>query len=218
MNKEYYLKLANIYRKLIQAFFSMPFKYGFSNNKEENFNRDILNLYEKYLQLLIKHQEEIPSLENDNKLKNVSCYLYALGLSIPTIFKNIYEALLPWQCGADPGEISGFAPFIDNWSEDELLERLFADLDTLKIKAYPSTINAPIKHDGYKIACFLDKDGKDFHFARQNQNDIWSQKMGFDKKIYLSDNPMAFLDRIPDYDYKLVRTLEIVKSRERKRG
>ena len=108
MEREYYLKLTNIYLKLMQMFFVMPFKYGFSSDKEKNINREILSLYKKYLQLLIKYQEAIPCLENDNKLKNVSCYLYALGLNIPTIFKNVYESLLPWQFGADPGEISGY--------------------------------------------------------------------------------------------------------------
>ena len=218
MEKEYYLKLINIYRKLIQMYFILPFKYGFSNNKGKNINRDILNLYKNYLQLLIKYQESIPCLENDYKLKNVSCYLYALGLNIPTIFKNVYESLLSWQFGADPGEISGYDAFINCWTETELINRLYADLDTLKIKAYPSTVNASNKHNGYKIACFLDKDGKDFHFVRQNPNGIWSQKIGFDKNIYLSDNPMAFLDEIPHYNYELIRTLEIVKPNERKRG
>ncbi len=216
MEREYYLKLTNIYLKLMQMFFVMPFKYGFSSDKEKNINREILSLYKKYLQLLIKYQEAIPCLENDNKLKNVSCYLYALGLNIPTIFKNVYESLLPWQFGADPGEISGYDAFVNNWTDTELLERLFADLDTLKIKAYPSTINSPINHDGYKIACFLDKDGKDFHFARQNQNGIWSQKIGFDNRLYLSDNPMSYLDKIHRYKYELIRTLEIVKPNERK--
>ena len=77
MEREYYLEIANIYGKLMQMFFIMPFKYGFSKDKEKNINRDILNLYKKYLQLLINYQESIPCLENDNKLKNISCYLYA---------------------------------------------------------------------------------------------------------------------------------------------
>ena len=122
----------------MQMLFIMPFKYGFSQNKEKIINREILNLYKKYLQLLLKYQEAIPCLENDIKLKNVSCYLYALGLNIPTIFKNTYESLLPWQFGADPGEISGYDAFIDGWTDTELLDRLYADLDTLEIKAYRS--------------------------------------------------------------------------------
>lgn len=218
MERKYYLEIANIYGKLMQMLFIMPFKYGFSQNKEKIINREILNLYKKYLQLLLKYQEAIPCLENDIKLKNVSCYLYALGLNIPTIFKNTYESLLPWQFGADPGEISGYDAFIDGWTDTELLDRLYADLDTLEIKAYRSTVNAPNKHNGYKIACFLDKDGKDFHFARQNQDGIWSQKIGFDNRIYLSDNPKAFLDKIHKYKYELIRTLEIVKPNERTRG
>ena len=211
MEREYYLKLTSIYQKLMQMYFILPFKYGFSNNKEKNINRDVLNLYKKYLQLLIKYQEAIPCLENDYKLKNVSCYLYALGLSIPSIFKNVYESLLPWQFGADPGEISGYNAFVEGWTKEELMERLYADLDTLKIKVYPSTITSSINHDGYKIACFLDKDGKDFHFARQNSNGIWSQKMGFNKKIYIDNDPTAFLHLSKDYKYELIKTLELVK-------
>ena len=211
MEREYYLKLTSIYQKLMQMYFILPFKYGFSNNKEKNINRDILNLYKKYLQLLIKYQEAIPSLENDYKLKNVSCYLYALGLNIPTLFKNAYEVLTTWQFGVDPGEISGYNAFVEGWTKEELMERLYADLDTLKIKTYPSTITSPINHDGYKIACFLDKDGKDFHFARQNSNGIWSQKMGFNKKIYIDNDPTAFLHLSKDYNYELIKTLELVK-------
>ena len=217
MEREYYLKIINIYRKLIKMYFILPFKYD-NNEKRKNINRDLLNLYKKYLQILIKYQDTIPCLENDYKLKNVSCYLYALGLNIPTIFKNVYESLLPWQCGADPGEISGYDAFKNCWTEKEFLERIYADLDTLNIKIYPSTINSMPKHNGYKIACFLDKDGKDFHFARQNTNGLWSQKLGFNDQIYLSDNPMAFFDEIPHYNYELIRTLEIVKLAERKRG
>ena len=211
MNNEYYIKLASIYQKLMQMYFILPFKYGFSNNKEKNINKDILNLYKNYLELLIKYQEAIPCLENDYKLKNVSCYLYALGLNIPSIFKSVYETLTSWQFGVDPGEISGYNAFVEGWTKEELMERLYADLDTLKIKAYPSTIIAMPKHNGYKIACFLDKDGKDFHFARQNQNGIWSQKIGFNKKIYIDNDPTAFLHLSKDYNYELIKTLEIVK-------
>lgn len=217
MEREYYLKLASIYHKLMQMYFILPFKYGFNKEKHQKINRDILNLYKEYLQLVVKFQEPIPLLENDYKLKNISCYLYALGLSIPSIFKNVYETLIPWQFGADPGEISGYDFFLNGWTEAEFLDRLYADLDTLKIKAYPSTINAEVKHNGYKIACFLGKYNKDFHFARQNINGLWSQKIGFNDRLYLSDNPMSFLDKISHYNFELVKTIEIVKPNERKR-
>ena len=210
MNREY-LKLVNIYYKLLELYFILPFKYGFDKEKDKKINIEILNLYKEYLQILVNIQDPIPLLKNDNKLKNGSCYLYALGLSIPTIFKNVYEVLTDWQFGTDPGEISGYNPLENEWNEKEFLERIYADLDALKIKAYPSSLNASIKHNGYKIACFLDKDGKDFHFARQNLNGLWSQKRGFNKKVYKDINPEAFLYLSKDYNYELIETLEIVK-------
>ena len=215
---KYNLKLTSIYLKLMELYFVLPFKYGFDKERNMKINKELLSLYKEYVELLMQVQETIPLLENDAKLRNGSCYLYALGLSIPSIFKGVYETLISWQCGADPGEISGYTAFIDSWTEQEFLERIYADFDSLKIDVYPSTINAPIKHDGYKIACFLDKDGEDYHFARQNVNGLWSQKLGFADKIYLSDNPMAFLDDIHNYKYELIRTLEIVKPDKRNRG
>ena len=100
---------------------------------------------------------------------------------------------------------------------EKILNLLAKDLKYLKIKAYPSTINSPCIHGGYKIAIFLEyARNYDYHFVRQNLDGSWSAKLGTEDLVVQSDNPFAYLNdniyKVPTY-YKHIKTLELVKPR-----
>ena len=203
------LKMAAIYPKFMAIAMALPLKMeDYEASYDQKYHK-FLELFKEYLQLAVQVQPAIPS---DQKLRNTSNYLYALGIAIPTYFRKTYEREMVDQFGIDVGELSGFIPFGDSIiSEKRFLERLYSDLDALKIQAYDSSITKRPTHEGFKIACFLEKNGTDFHFMRENPDGTWSQKVGRAKKVYTYDDIEDNLTEHNLYDYDYVKTLELVK-------
>ena len=181
-------------------------------------NQEIRRLYREYLKLYVKICRMIPEYEEGRYKGNINCYFYALDLSLPYVFSESFERITNLPFCTNLGEISALKYFRKNFivpTASNLLDYVYTDLDTLKIKAYDSAINLPIRHNGYKIAIFMENNKrKDYHFARQNSDGSWSSKIGYEEVIVKSDNPLDYLnDNLYGIktDYEYVKTLELVK-------
>ena len=194
--------------------------------KKLSLNRDyrselkIKMLYNEYLRLLVLIQREIPQFDDGLFSPGTTCYLYALDLDMPESISYILDEDGYSKYHIELGNIGGYIYPFNRQNipkEEDILNYLAKDLKFLRIKAYPSHINLPCQHGGYKIAIFLeDARHYDYHFVRQNEDGSWSSKLGCENLVVQSDNPLAYLNeniyKIPTY-YKYVKTLEIVKPR-----
>lgn len=188
----------------------------------DKLHKEVLKLYFEYLKLLVQIQPVIPKREDRKNLINGNCYLYALDLPIPNIFKQKYEKFHDNIFGFNVGEIGNyqFDGQDQNYkypNEKVLLDALGADLEFLKIKSYESDIKAHPSHGGFKVAIFLDAYNypNDYHFARQDRFGIWTQKDGwYCEKITSTRDIIRNVGNFnieEDTDYLYVKTLELVK-------
>ena len=181
-------------------------------------NKEIRRLYREYLKLYVRINRMLPEYDDGKFKGNINCYFYSLDLSLPYIFKESFERITNHPFCTNLGEISALKYFRDNFivpTSDNLLDYVYTDLDTLKIKTYDSTIKTLPRHNGYKIAIFMEDNKRhDYHFVRQNADGSWSSKLGYEDLIVRSDNPFDYLNdniyNIPT-SYELIKTLEIVK-------
>lgn len=167
--------------------------------------------YLEYIKLAIGLGTNKPTFHEDYDKIAGNCYTYALDLyGSHSIFPSpaIYV-----------GFLSGYKG--DILSGKELLERFYADCDTLGIKAYDSSIRSENVHGGYKLAIYFGKHTEygdlDFHFLRENSDGSWSERAGYDGKVKLYEGePKLKLDR--EFSYEMIKVVEIVKPiiRERK--
>ena len=166
-------------------------------------------LYNEYLKLYVQVDKKTPEFNDNWQFPHSSCYYYALNLPTPIIFESIYEELTDYPFESHLGSISNL-PYQDNFNKNDVLEYLYSDLDALKIKWYDSEIESFPKHDGYKIVLLVNEtpDDSDFHFVRQNNNGLWSEKYGCGSEVVSIITPEEFLK---DPIYKYVKTLELVK-------
>ena len=181
-------------------------------------NKEIRRLYREYLKLYVKICRMIPEYEEGRFKGNINCYFYALDLPLPNVFSESFESITNLPFCTNLGEISALKYFRHRFlvpTSTDLLDYVYTDLDTLKINAYDSAINLPIRHNGYKIAIFFENNKRrDYHFVRQNSDGSWSSKIGYEELIVKSDNPFDYLnDNLFDIktNYEYVKTLELVK-------
>ncbi len=178
-----------------------------------NYHQEVLKLYRRYLKNYVQIQNPIPH-KNDTRLHyNSNCYFYALDLPIMLLFKDCYEKHSDTSYfWLDIGEI-GKCP-LESLTLENFWTSFYKDLEYLGIKAYHSTINAPLRYGGFKIAIFLAY-GVDYHFARQNSDGMWVQKIGYSDRnndgaeYHISDDPRSFIKESLPYEY--IKTLELVK-------
>ena len=177
-------------------------------------NKEIRRLYREYLKLYVRINRMIPDY-NEGRFKG---RINALDLSLPNIFSESFTRITNFPLCTNIGEISGLKFFNYRFNEPtpaDLLDYVYTDLDTLKIKVYNSAINLPIRHNGYKIVIFMENNKRrDYHFVRQNSDGSWSSKIGYEELIVKSDNPFDYLnDNLFDIktNYEYVKTLELVK-------
>ncbi len=176
----------------------------------EELYRRYLKLYVKISPSKVKSDEEWPYYNN--------CYFYALDLPTPKEFSLVCQNNLT----SDRTFFKTYVGLISKEensknalkSEKALLDLVYADIDALNIKAFDSSIFSENKHNGYKIAIFYD--GKsfrpDYHFVRQNEDGIWSSKLGYEPEFTYSDNPLNYINNNnPFRKYELIKTLELVK-------
>ncbi len=173
---------------------------------------EIGNLYLNYIKDYIYLNNTIPN-KYTWKSWNI-CYFYALNIKTPRIFNYYSKKIVDDYFGLTVGSIAN-DPLDDekDFNLDNFFNCLYADLDALNIKYYDSTINSENKHNGYKIAIYFNNQNKDYHFARQNEDSLWSSKYGLKKTIFVSDNPLIFQNNpfIPESKYEYIKTLEIKK-------
>jgi len=175
----------------------------------QNSYEDIMGLYIKYLKLDVKLEKSLPSfIYFPNGFKYGNCYTYALGLKCPKHFYELCESLENIMC-FDVGFLTKKKEEIRNTCERKFLENLYADCEELKIRVYDCA-KLPM-HGGYRIFVYIDRlmeygRSNDFHFVRENKNGILSHKNGYNGSI----EKLKSLKEVPK-DYKLIRTLEIVR-------
>lgn len=164
----------------------------------------IRELYIEYLKLSIRLGNNSPDFREYNSLYG-NCYTYALDVNCPAIFSQ-HKYLKP-NFSFNVGFISELEK--ENVDEKSLIENFYQDCEALKIRCYESDFASLPKHGGYNIALFMDtfiEKNHDFHFVRQNYDGTLSHRKGFMGDIVLIDS----MNKV-DPDYRLVKTLEIVK-------
>lgn len=166
---------------------------------------DLLRIYREFLKDYIRICKSDPSYDKDSKwilYREGNCY--SLIISTPEVFISNYRCKSGYDFSHDVGFVSGH-----NYSDyvSDCIDNLKYDLDYLdylEIDYYDSDIDSSNKHNGYKIALYKSID--DFHFIRQNNDGSWSHKKGYDQIIERINPEDTLFD-----DFKLVKTLEIVK-------
>lgn len=182
----------------------------------DTIKKEIYDLYVNYLKLYNLYSGNKLSSKKDWFYTNV-CFHYALNLPTPDLFLEVYDRIFLDDFNIEVGNISELPYIYDyEYTLDIFLRYFEADLKVLGIEKYPSTINSPLKHNGFKVAIFYDDTNKDYHFIRQNSDGLWSQKFGLDTTICISDNPLNFLNNSPIKNskkthYEYIKTLELVK-------
>lgn len=192
------------------------------NQKKVDTNKAIRELHREYCKLVVQIRKEIPEYNNGRWPYINNCYFYALDIPTPFIFNLMFGLLEKMLFYTNIGEISGL-PHISctgKLSKNTILDYFYSDLDALKYFSFDSSINLPPQHGGYKIAIFYDPYSllPDYHFIRQNADGMWSQKIGYEKFICLSENPLDFINsnvreysEIKDRNFEYIKTVEVVK-------
>lgn len=166
--------------------------------------KDIKNIYIEYLKLSVLLGTNTPCFkENLEKYRHVNCYGYALGIDLPEYIYKKYLNVESDGIRHNLGFISGKKFPV---TVQERLDNLFSDFETLNIKWFETDIERPNEHGGYKIAFYCNNWREDFHLIRQNNDGSWSEKLGYSYKIIQTEKPRPLGE-----DYKLIKTLEIVK-------
>ncbi len=169
-------------------------------------------LYLNYLKLYLRENNREVNISEEHGYGN--CYSYALDLSYPHIFHNLFKRFYGDGYGFlfNIGFTTGNRKI--DFSTLGLYETFLRDCNNLGIEVFPSGLNINSENGGYKIALFGSREGwpKDFHFIRENSDGTWSHKLGYDFYPRHMGGPLKF-----DYKYELIKIVEIVKPRERKR-
>lgn len=90
-------------------------------------------------------------------------------------------------------------------NEEDLVQKVFQDMDLLDVDIRISSVDEPLKADEWKIAIYYSD--HDFHFMRQDSDGTWSHKVGYTPFIFSEKMPTKYLVLHPDPDippYKLV--------------
>ena len=124
-------------------------------------------------------RQKFPAIYNPKSWngKYYNCYLYALRAR--TNVKN-----MEWY--VVPGFISnGRVNYL--MTTENLVKHFMEDLSELGLKAVKTSARSRPRPNSYKIAIYVNEVKKDFHFARQDSNGQWSEKMGWKNGIHLLD-------------------------------
>jgi len=164
---------------------------------------ELERLYLEYLKLSIK-LNSLPLFT-----EGLNCYAFALGFSYPPIISDKFYELTGYSFPFYVGFI-GNRENVKTNDKQEMIENFLLDCKSLGIAVYPSAMNDPLKHEGEKIAFYIEdeiEDGiRDFHFMKQKSEDIWLEKDGLYVPPSTISNPASKID-----DYSLALVAEIVK-------
>ena len=183
------------------------------SGKSKYFEEEINSLYIEYLKLYVQVSERIPKYNSlDLKFKGTrhNCYFYALDFAIPQVFDDAMSSIGYNRLENSVGIISSGMP-IWEINRTNLLDKFYADMDTLNIKVYNSDKYSCNIHDGYKVGIYIDDNSisNDYHFVRENSNGNFSHKCGYFSRPELLT---CLRDIIrTDYYYELIKTVELVK-------
>lgn len=125
---------------------------------------------------------------NEGGTNEFNCYAYALMLSDIDWGKNEVA----------PGFLSGQINLYDDvyWDHitcDGIVEYVKDDLKILGRKMKKDSFESKVVEGTYKIAIFVNENG--FHFIRQNIDETWSEKCGWEGKVQY-----IYPRYIPDYN------------------
>lgn len=146
----------------------------------------------KNTQILKKSLQELRnSIDLEKKswinLNDTNCYAYALGLDIPEQEINNHAYF--------PGIIGNSKIYLPNqelFTYEEFIYNLFEDFKALNIEYKEIDPLDKINIDEWKIALFITYYSKnyveDFHFLRENKENIWYHKLGYTGTITNCDD------------------------------
>lgn len=136
--------------------------------------------------------------------KDTNCYAYALNIPVGDNKKRIWF----------PGCISNPKEDVDIYSSNELIDRLFKDLEYLNFEY--QEISQGRKLEGFLLATYMIPSHHDcpigFHISRLDNDKTWSEKPSWDGKVRKIKNINSeTFERTEDGLY-LVKTLLINKK------
>ncbi len=129
--------------------------------------------------------------------KNFNCYAYALGLRRLDNFKSLLNNKLSIY---NPGTISSFETIL--YDEEKLIKAFLEDCYILGLECKPTNLNSNVSSNSSKIAIYIEPEEepvRDFHFARLNNNGIWSNMKCSGGSVFMlgEDN----IEDIPGYNF-----------------
>lgn len=132
------------------------------------------NILKKYFKKLKYPFEFSMDLwESEDVIENTNCYRYAFDIVWEEYDERIVMAFLGWSYGKVYEHATGQQGF----------SRFEIDLKRMGFSYWIVTDEKTVPEKGYKIALYIYE--ADFHFARQNSDGRWSEKVGFGGSVQL---------------------------------
>ncbi len=115
-------------------------------------------------------KQPIPPIYNPDEWKGIyfNCYAYAMRMLVD-FWEYNYNHIV------GPGIISGCIKEPYQFEKENVLQYFKKDCKALGLKVLSTNLEEQISEDEYKIAVYV-WEGRDYHFARQDSNGIWSEK------------------------------------------
>lgn len=163
--------------------------------------------YLEYLKIEMLLRRSIPSYGKDRySYHKGNCYSYALGLPTPFLiwFSMVFNC--DYGFSAKPG-FSVDKEYYSWRNTEALITGLYQDCDSLGIEVYDSSLEEQNSHGGYKIALY--NGNADFHFMRQDDDGLWSHKLGYRAPVKRVKPEIVYGEG--EHQLQLKKVVEVVK-------
>ena len=145
-------------------------------------------------------KQQIPPRYNPREWKNKSfnCYAYALQVCMNIELFDVWPGFI----GSEKNDYRD--------TKSCILKYFYKDCEQLSLQVKSSDLDEVISDNEYKVAIYL-KRGKDFHFARQDSDGNWSEKVGWIGGIRKLKQSEVLMN-CDDFGYKFIGVYRLSKK------
>ncbi len=160
---------------------------------------EFLNQKIEEIKQVISNQPIPPSYNPSEWIgKRFNCYAYALRACVDL------DCL---ECSIKPGFISRCEHNDLKDTKEQVVQYFMEDCEALGLKVLPTDLEEQIGANEYKISIYYEKRKRFFHFARQDSNGKWSEKIGWFGEIKTIEK----VDKKED-GYELIGVFKVSKK------